>query len=509
MLKLTNAQVLAAAAQERLINVVSAPGSGKTTVAAERYGYQRYTRGDSRGVLGLTFNRAAAAELRGRVEARWGRGCVGTAHRVVTFDQLHVELLHRLLREGKLTWPGGHTVLDVRDDYNGARGYRFLTVGNYIRFATLNSRNVVVSDSRQVAKPESGLGGVADHRAVLSSGAVSHEDVRQVLRSAMQIDEMRQFASDWLCANYRALVIDEVYDGDDLDLYVAYLAAEAGLSVTLIGDPWQALYKWRGARPEVVDKLFDATSDQFVPFEQPESFRFIGDQMPQLATALRSGHGVNLPEVSSADVDVALARNWGPLWSVGDNVLPLAFRTVNNATDAALNLLLDVATRARLGVHAFGREGAIVRLGLDRDDFQARQQEVLGPLLANLRNGQTASQVLDDLREAIKALGVRKPNRLSDDKEAAVEAQLERLAARLVQAAVVPGLTVFQAKGREWGRVGVVLSQSQITTLARGLQELDEEHCVLYVAITRARHACGRLVDDAGGSNADELSLGL
>jgi DNA helicase-2/ATP-dependent DNA helicase PcrA len=509
MLMLTNAQVLAAAAKERLINVVSAPGSGKTTVAAERYGYQRYLRGDNRGVLGLTFNRAAAAELRGRVEARWGGGCVGTLHRVVTFDHLHVELLHRLLGEGKIIWPGGHTVLDVRDDYNGARGYRFLTVGNYIRFATLNSRNAVVSDSRQVAKPESGLGGVADHRAVLSSGAVSHQDVRQILRSAMQVDEMRQFASSWLHENYRALVIDEVYDGDDLDLYVAYLAAEAGLSVTLIGDPWQALYKWRGARPEVVHNLFDATSDRFVAFEQPESFRFVGDQMPQLARALRSGHSVTLPEVSSADVDVALARNWGPLWSVGDNVLPLAFRTVNNATDAALNLLLDVATRARLGVHSFGREGAIVRLGLDRDNFQARQEDALGPLLANLRNGQKVSQVLDDLREAIKALGARKPNRLSDDREAAAEAQLEGLAATLVHAAVVPGLTVFQAKGREWDRVGVLLSQTQITTLASGLQELDEEHCILYVAITRARYACGRLVDNAVGSDAAELSLGL
>ncbi len=64
MVKLTNAQVLAAAAPDRLVNVISAPGSGKTTIAAERYGYQRYQAGDLRGVLGLIFNRSAAAELR-------------------------------------------------------------------------------------------------------------------------------------------------------------------------------------------------------------------------------------------------------------------------------------------------------------------------------------------------------------------------------------------------------------------------------------------------------------
>jgi DNA helicase-2/ATP-dependent DNA helicase PcrA len=509
MLKLTNAQVLAAAARERLVNVVSAPGSGKTTIAAERYGYQRYLRGDARGVLGLTFNRAAAAELRGRVEARWGAACFGAAHRVITFDHLHVELLLWLLSQGKITWPNRLTELDVRDDYRSAKGHRFLNIGSYIRYASLDAKNSVVSKSRRVIKPESGIGGVAYHHAVLTSGAVSHEDVRTILRSAMRADGMRQFTSDWLLASYRALVIDEVYDADDLDIHVAYLAAEAGLSVTLVGDPWQALYKWRGARPEVIEKLFKEVSEPFVAYEQPESFRFSGDQMPHLAAGLRAGEGTVLPGVSSADVDVALARYWKPLWSVGDNILPLAFRSVNNATDAALNLLLDVATRARLGMPSFGCEGAIVKLGLDRDHFRTRQDEALGPLVANLRSGQAAGQVLDDLREAIKAFGVRKPNRLSKAKEAVVEDQLDRLATRLSHEAVVPGLTVFQAKGREWGRVGVVLSQAQVAILASGLHEIDEEHCIIYVALTRARHACGRLSDSDGGIEDDELSLGL
>lgn len=52
---------------------VPTPGSGKTTIAAERYGYLRYQRGDTRGVLGLTFNRAAAAQLRRRIHARWAK----------------------------------------------------------------------------------------------------------------------------------------------------------------------------------------------------------------------------------------------------------------------------------------------------------------------------------------------------------------------------------------------------------------------------------------------------
>lgn len=520
MIHLTDAQALAAATPDRLINVVSAPGSGKTTIAAERYGYLRYQAGDLRGVLGLTFNRAAAAELRERITHRWGTNCIRPAHRVVTFDHLHVDLLIHLIKEKIITWQGVNTdsdrhddhkkeasqptdvlPLDVRDDYRGLKGFRFLEAGGYKRFATLNNNLSVVSISKMVKKYGVGIGIKECHENVLKSGIISHEDVRSILKEALKFEEPRQFAADWLSKNYRALVIDEVYDADDLDIDIALLAVESDLSVSLIGDPWQALYKWRGATPQVVGTLLNASPKQFRSYEQPKSFRFYGDQMPRLANDLRKGIGATLPEVASTEVDVALARNWTQLWTVGNNVLPLAFRTVNNATDAAMNLLLDVVTRARLGTAAYGREGAIMKLGLDREYFQAKQDQAFMPIVESLRAGRDEAQVLDDLREAIKSLGVRKPIRLSEKNETDVRRQLARLAERLKQTTVIPGLTVFQAKGREWERVGVTLNRNQVDALKSGLRELEEEHCIIYVAITRAKCFCGLL------SSTSELEL--
>lgn len=508
MVKLTDTQVLAAAATDRLVHVISAPGSGKTTIAAERYGYLRYQVGDLRGVLGLTFNRAAVAELRQRIYVRWGTNCIRPPHRVVTFDHLHVDLLTHLLSERKLMWPEGITTLDVRDDYRGLKGFHFLRDGGYKRFATLDSNLFVVSGSQMAQTPCMGIGSKIDHQEVLKSGTVSHEDVRSILRTAMQATEIQQVTTAWLFANYRAAIIDEVYDADDLDLNIAYLAAEAGLSVTIIGDPWQTLYKWRGAKPEVVNTLLDSTSDQFTAYEQPNSFRFVGEQMPRLAASLRAGAGVNLPHTASSDIDVALARNWTHLWTVGDNILPLAFRTVNNATDAAMNLLLDVVTRARLGTTSYGRDGAIMKLKLDREEFLAKQDQALMPIVQSLRAGKDEAQVLDDLRETIKRLGVRKPSRLSDDEEAKVRTQLTRLAARLRRTKLIPGLTVFQAKGREWERVGVVLSSTQRATLASGLRALEEEHCIIYVAVTRAKRFCG-LLSDTSEHEVDQPQLDM
>lgn len=443
MVQLTDAQVLAAAATDRLIHVISAPGSGKTTVAAERYGYLRYQAGDLRGVLGLTFNRTAAHELRRRIDLRWGSNCISAPHRITTFDRLHVDLLTQLLNHNKLTWLSKIKTLEVRDDYRGLEGYRFFKHGGYRRVASLDDSFHVVSTSIKVTEPCHGIGKYVAHLAALESGIVSHEDVRSVLQAAMGHPDLQMFAADWLSKTYRALVIDEVYDGDDLDLCVAYMAAEAGLSVTLIGDPWQALYRWRGAKPEVVGRLLDSCSDKFVEYKQLESFRFVGEQMPQLAVNLRDGIGATLPHADSSEVDVALARNWIQLWSVGDNVLPLAFQTVNNATDAAMNLLLDVVTRARLGTTSYGREGAIMKLGLDRENFQARQDQEFMPIIDSLLADEDIPQVLDDLRQTIKRLGAHKPRKLSEEKEIVVQLQLARLAARLERTTVIPGLTVF------------------------------------------------------------------
>lgn len=492
MITLTDEQILAATAPERLVNIVSAPGSGKTTVAAERFGFQRYLRSRRGGILGLSFTRSAVGELSNRIATRWGSTCLAFPHRVMTFDSLHSLLLDRLLSAGFIHWPGGHTSLDVRDDYRGFPGYRWLTAGNYRRAARLDSASHVVSTGVRVTTPTSGFGKREDHDSLLNTGIASHDDARIVLSAAMQDSSLCDFVTDWLVGTFRAIIIDEVYDAAKLDLSIAYLAAEGGLSVTVIGDPRQALYGWRGARPDLVAKLLTATHETFVEYQQPTSFRFTGSQMPALAQSLRDGDPVTLPAIDSRQVDVALARRWRSLWSGGDNVLPLAFRNINNATDAAHNLLLDVATRARLGRNAYGRDAALTQLRLDAVAERERDS-ALRPVLARLVDGATPADALEALRVAVASLGSRRPNKLKPQAEAARVEELGWLAARLKHFNLIPGLTVHQAKGGEWPRVGVVLTGHEQGLLAAGLRELEDDDCVIYVALTRAKRRCGLL----------------
>ena len=479
------------------MNIVSAPGSGKTTVAAERFGYLRHKPTmDRRGVIGISFTRSAAAELSSRIMSRWGSSALCFPHIVSTFDEFHVRLLHNLLAAGGIRWPAGLTELTVIDEYRGLPGFRWLAAGGYRRAALVNANREVYSGSVRVTQPRSGIGNVSQHREHLSNGIVSHEDVRSVLLSAFGDPGLVTWIEAWIKACYRALIIDEIYDADPLDLSIAGMSAIAGLDVTLIGDPWQALYGWRGATPERVAYLLTATP--FVHYELPESFRFEGEQMPALAENLRAGLPVSIPIVSSTNVDVALARRWRDLWQVGDNILPLAFRTVGNGIDAMLNILLDHVTRSCLGRRAFGLQAACVQLGLDELSFSERQPAIITPIVEQLVAGRPAVEVLGLLRDAAVTFGARRrPNRLREESELIRQLELEALQRRLGRRDLIPGLTVHQAKGCEWQRVGVALRSADLRRLSEGLHELEPEDCVLYVALTRARRACGRLDDSA------------
>jgi DNA helicase II / ATP-dependent DNA helicase PcrA len=495
-IRLTDRQVVAAASDRPYTNIVSAPGSGKTTVAAERFGYLAYQRtAERRGVLGLSFTRAAVSGLSSRISARWGRTTIGLPNLVTTFDDLHVRVLHHLLSLGLVRWPAEHLTVTVLDEYRGMKGFRFREPGSYKRMSACNATGLVYSDVRRVAKNEYGFGSKADHSVALAAGYCSHEDVRGVLRSAVTtVTGVQDAIQAWFASNFRHIVIDEIYDADGLDLWTALAAGEAGTKITVVGDPWQALYGWRGATPDRVEKLLEGLP--FYEYEQPESFRFRGDQMPNLARQLRGSEPVTVPRGASDGIDVALARRWSDLWKVGDNVLPVAFRTIQNATDAMLNLLLDEVTRRKLGRDSFGRQTACVYLRLDPAEIGSVQSVSLEPVLQAMAAGSSAPDVLELLRDAARDLGVaRRPTKLRKKGDSIRQGEIEALRLRLQRDDLIPGLTVHQAKGREWWRVGVALSAKDELMLAAGLQPLVEEHCVLYVALTRAKESCVALAD--------------
>jgi DNA helicase-2/ATP-dependent DNA helicase PcrA len=490
--RLSDEQKLAAATDATRVFIEAGPGSGKTTVAAERYGVLRFdgpTCGP--GLLALSFARSARGELEDRVRRRWGSHALRWPHRVWTLDSLHRGIVGHLLRTGAITWPGGHTQLTVHDSWQGHRGSRKLRSGDYRRVVRLYGRQVV-SDARRVHHIGHGYSQKQPYEAMLRDGVCTHDEVRQLLEAAVGNCALRTAVEEFLQTTTKALIVDEVFDGNWLDLEIVELAAVAGVPTTVVGDPWQALYEFRGARPDLVWDIITRLS--FEPFQVEGSFRFITAEMRQLAHELRRGAGVSVHPGTAREVDVVLAAEWKPLWAAGDQVLPLAFGQLQNRTDAAMAILLEWLITSHFGrIPTRGAEAALV-LGMEPDILRG-DLTPLGPVRDCLAGGtaQDARAALDLLRRIVGTMCSGYIPKLKDSAEASRIKRLQSLARRLGKAQLIPGMSIHHAKGREWDHVGVRLSDADQYQLARGLSQQRASDRALYVALTRAKRSVHRV----------------
>jgi len=465
------------------------PGSGKTTVAAERFGFIRFEQraAGSQATTAVSFTRSATSELHRRIHGRWGSSALSWPHGVTTIDTLVFSIVQHLLRTGRIHWPGGHIALQVLDDWRGHQGFRWLPAGSYRRNCTVNANRTVTSTGVPVQNARFGFGNRAAFEQHLASGRCTHEDVRAVLSSALRVPDLRNLVSAYIASSIHHLIVDEVFDANRLDLFIVALACNTHINVTLVGDPWQALYGFRGANPELVPALIRDGHFQTLPLTH--SFRFRTPQMRALAESLRGRAPVIL--AAGGPYDVVLASNWDTLWNGPDNVLPLSFGRTTNRTDAAAIVLLDHIVHAKFAQRTIFLPEALLLLDLDPEAYQMQGPTVLGNVVDILvRPGGGPPVALQALRQAVIQLGgARRPRAGGAESEQRQIDRLGALARRVRAGDVVPGMTIHQAKGREWNQVGVRLTDGEVGILGGGLDPAVESNRALYVALTRARNA--------------------
>jgi len=489
-LPLTEEQKRAATSTASRLFIEASPGSGKTTVAAERFGVLRFSpRQRSTPVVALSFTRSATAELRTRVGRRWGTSASRWPNRIETIDRFLVRLLEHLLRVGDLGWPGGHRELQVIDDWHGHSGFRPIQQGGWCRRIQVLDDGTVRTSAIRAAERRWGFSTVGGISPLLELGLATPREVREALTEAFNIAAIRTRTLEYLRATVGHLLVDEVFDANELDIRVLRAACCADVPMTLIGDPWQALYGWRGATPDLIDPFVDA--EDFERTQLTRSFRYKTSDTEQMASALRAGLPVQISDASS--FDIVLARKWMHLWDLGDDVLPLSFGRPQNRTHAALVLLLNVVTTSRMDMTSLFVREALAILGIEGESYWREAPAVMAPIIDQLAAGAPAAQALDAVRDAMVSVGAsQRPPSGAPDKEAAYRSMLEGLARRLTVTGLVPGITVFQAKGMEWDSVAVHLPDTDMDLLAAGLDPSQDSHRVLYVALTRARLSIGR-----------------
>lgn len=468
----------------RLSFVESAPGSGKTTVAVERLGILHHTRSnrsESRGIVVVSFARSAVTELRQRVATRWGSRTLQPPNLVTTMDGLHRRVVEFLLLTGRVTWPGGVTRPQLIDSWARQRGAVRIRAGSRQnqRWEFGMNDTTLAAAYRQVEAPCWGMPykNRDDWVESLVDGVCTHDEIRQIVGLALGNPQLRTDIDAYLSRTFHHLIVDEAFDLNGLDSLMVRRCIESAMAVTLVGDPWQALYEWRGARPDMVQKIL--TDYKFDVLKISESFRFKSNETVELARALRAQEPVSIPP-ATAQPDVVIAAEWDHLPESGPDVIPLSFGQLDCQTDAAISLLLDVVTRARLGEPALGQAEAIRCLRRDRDTL-----DLSGPLDALRDPAVALEDVMDLLRITAKVDERRKPS-LPAARKASRIARLGLLRRWLqVEMVYVPGLTFHQAKGKEWNSVDIALDQASRASLSAGLNPKNEDDRKIYVGATR------------------------
>lgn len=483
----TDEQKRIATSPAPLVFVESVPGSGKTTVVAERFGVLRHHRlaADPRGVVAVSFARSAVSELRRRVKRRWGSRTTARPNAVMTMDGLHRGVVEFFLRTGAIHWPGEILAPKLIDSWARQKGASRVSPSGprSQRWELALNGTTVAIQYRVVESPCWGMQypKKQDYVDSLTQGVCTHDEIRQLVGLALGRPELRNAIDSYLTRSLAHLLVDESFDLNGLDSLLVRRAIESGVPVTLVGDPWQALYEWRGARPDMVHQLLADYSFQTLPLHR--SFRFSTDQTRGLADRLRRGLGVVL-EPSTGAADVVLASEWDHLQVSGPDVIPLSFGQLDCQADASITLLLEVVTLARLNERALNVTEALRCLRREAESIE------LEGTLRMLRDSSVAlTNVMDELRLATKVGGERRPSLPG----ARMDSRLGRLALLrewlTCDRQYVAGLTFHQAKGREWCSVDVVLDANARQILQSGLDKAEEEHRRIYVGLTRASEA--------------------
>ncbi|HEX2040884.1 MAG TPA: UvrD-helicase domain-containing protein [Acidimicrobiales bacterium] len=480
--ELTPEQLLPATARGARTYVEAAPGSGKTFLAVERYGYLRFGlhARDHRGIGAVSFARSASAELLGRIVRRWGASAARWPNFVGTIDELHRRLLKHLIETGQVLWPGAPPDISVKDTWRqspGARNRLGKAPGWWSVDLDPNGEvaPVLVSEG---PRPPAFFTDRGAYLAVLETGRCTHDEVRALIGAALlrPVPTLREAIKGFLAASFVHLVVDEAFDMNELDIALVGTMAEGEVGVTVVGDPWQSLYEFRGSRPKLMATL---VGDGFTKHSVLGSHRYRTDDMRTLARQLALGDPFAVAAAEPGRLpDVVLATTWSPLWEQAElPLLPpgLGGRIAGGPYSAALLILLNEVTTDRFGVAVTGFGEAAALLGWDGD--RSRLVDAVG----ELAGGGDEQAIWTALKSGLARAGESWP---------APGVIAGRRLARLVELVrggpSVLALSVHQAKGLQWPAVDFLQNVMEPGERYR-LDEDSQLSRQVYVALTRAQ----------------------
>jgi DNA helicase-2/ATP-dependent DNA helicase PcrA len=242
--------------------VLAGPGTGKTTVIASRFAALVAGGIAPESILALTFSRRAAAELRERLAAAAPGSHVevrtfhGFASRLIEADgprfrsrRLLDSFAQRIVLENALesVEPKGY----ARDAW---RARRFCSEAATLLADLERTLPEALDEIRARATPRIRDLLALDARARALRAQLRASDLNGLMsRAVAALADERSPQALWLAGRYTHVLIDEFQDVDRIQFELLAALARRGARLFAVGDPAQAIYRFRGATHGIVE----------------------------------------------------------------------------------------------------------------------------------------------------------------------------------------------------------------------------------------------------------------
>lgn len=322
-------------------------------------------------------------------------------------------------------------------------------------------------------------------------------DFDSMLADAVQLLEKPEIRRNW---QVRYLIVDEAQDTDDCQWRMMQLLAEKYGNITVVGDPNQAIYGFRGAMPENLtnfQKWFPGGRFYYLGknYRSTQTIvKFVRDNLPKdspqelkermIAARFEKGERIGMKmywtDDQEAESALALTRK-DPTHSI-----------ILARTNHMVGLLERICNKHRVRYHLMGKTGfwkqGEIRKAIDEmKNFPTLTTEAALNLVLPKMESKYAvddrterdNDALENLK-SLRVIGNEREYKMAKD----FVAYATRMMHRRNDPTGVSISTVHQAKGGEWKNVYIIGANAKGFPHTKG--DPKEEERIYFVAISRA-----------------------
>ena len=281
---LNEKQYEAVTSTDKYLRIIAGAGSGKTRVLTYRIAYLIDTLSYyPSSILAITFTNKAAEEIRNRIEETLNMGKL----------RMNISTFHsfcsRILREEckAIGYPSNFSVLDEDDQKRIVKDIIKEKDIDDKQFKISNVIDYISSRKNKWITPEVDLKQTSNNYA-LHQRAVIYQAYEEVLKKnfALDFDDLI-LKTIYIFENYpmilekwqnriRHILVDEFQDVDANQFRLVTLLAGEENEVTVVGDPDQTIYTWRGADINII-LSFDMTFKGCKTISLEQNYRSTGN----------------------------------------------------------------------------------------------------------------------------------------------------------------------------------------------------------------------------------------